>query len=876
MEDSRFERLNTLFDQALAVHPTRRAEFVETACAGDATLKRELDSLLAAHDSSTGYFEDLGAKIVSPAYAAVAGSPGSGTGPALPAQLEDALAGSYRIERELGGGAMSRVFLAEEIRLGRKVVIKVLPPELAASVSTDRFRREIQLAAQLQHSHIVPVLTSDSGGSLLYYTMPFVAGESLHARLARHGALETRDAVRIWSDVLDALEYAHSRGVIHRDIKPANILLSERNALVADFGIARAIEAAASDAQATATGLTIGTPGYMAPEQVTGDRDADHRVDIYAAGLVMYEMLEGRLPFHGETARELMLARLGGEPLPVSRPDCAPELAELVLSCLSQDPVARPASAAAVLARLESLPTDMRLFTGSQATASGSASPHSRRIMAYGVGALALALAVFGATQLRRDSVEPAPPAARTAPSIAVLPLTNLSTDARGAALADGMTEELIATISRAGNVRVIASTSVFALRGRRMDIRQIAESLRVSNLLEGGIQTAGSRLRMQIRLVDARDGSTRWSETYDRELGDLFEIQDDIARAVARELDVRLGSAGSSPTSVGARVPRRYTPNIVAYEWYLRGMNVALLRSVEGRQQSLDYFNRAIAADSSFAAAYAGMVRVYLNETGPAQVPRGWVAKAHQTALKAVALDSSLSEARVALGWSLLANHQYAAAEAELKRGIAIEPNVPRGHEGLARVYMWLEQPAEQLAAAKIGEEIDPLSPSAIRELALALMVNGRCDEALRRLLPLKTLSPPRSVAGVIRGQCYAQKEMWREAIAEFRWAVEVSSVDPNIELAFLGYALARSGQRDEATAILSDLLAGRKRSHGAFGIATIYAGLGAYDRAFAWLDKAADEGTVRIHLMGPMFADLRRDPRFERLKRRMRGPRQ
>ncbi|MBA3645255.1 MAG: protein kinase [Gemmatimonadaceae bacterium] len=850
-----------------------RGEFLENACAGDAALRRELESLLTAHDSAGEYFEDLGAKIVSPVYAAVGAASGSETSAALPAQLEAMLGGSYRIERELGGGAMSRVFLAEEIKLGRKVVIKVLPPELAASVSTDRFRREIQLAAQLQHSHIVPVFASDSGGSLLYYTMPFVAGESLQARLARDGALETRDAVRIWSDLLDALAYAHSRGVIHRDIKPANILVDERNALVTDFGIARALEAAAGGAAATATGLTIGTPAYMAPEQVMGDRDADHRVDIYAAGLVMYEMLEGRSPFKGETTREIMLARLGGEPNPVSRPDCPPELAALVLNCLKNDPAARPPSAEAVLARLESLPTNTQRFGDSQITASVSAVPHSRRNLAYGMGALALALIVFGATQLRRGPVERVLPAVREAPSIAVLPLTNLSADARGASLADGMTEELIAMISRTGNVRVIASTSVFALRGLKMDIRQIADTLRVSYLLEGGIQTAGSRLRMQIRLVEARDGSTRWSETYDRQLGDIFAIQDDVARAVARELDARLAVGGSSMASGGTVAPRRYTPNIVAYDWYLRGMNVLSHRSGDTPQQGLDYFNRAIAADSNFAAAYAGKAQMYGAQVGPTPGgQRAWLAKALQAARKAVALDSSLAEARAALGWTLIADEQYAAAEAELKRAIAIDPHVPRGHEGLARLYMYLERPAEQLAAAKIGEERDPFSQAAIRELALALMVNGNCDEALRRLLPLKYLDPPAGVAGVVRGQCYVQKKMWREAIAEFRWATEKTPAAA--ALAFLGYALARSGARDEATVILSDLLAGRKQSHGAFGIAAIYAGLGDFDNAFSWLDKAVAEGTMRIYIFGPLFDDLRRDPRFERLKREMRIP--
>ncbi|MBA3501715.1 MAG: protein kinase, partial [Deltaproteobacteria bacterium] len=809
MDDSRMERVMTLFDRALAVPYARRSEFLKTECGEDAALCQELSSLLAAHDTAGDYFENLGAEIVSPAYAAVSGPAGAAAGSALLSQLESALGDSYRIVRELGGGAMSRVFLAEELGLGRKVVIKVLPPELAMSVSTERFRREIQVAAQLQHPHIVPLLTSDSTGSLLYYTMPFAAGESLGSRLARDGAIAVRDAVRIWSDVLDALAHAHARGVIHRDIKPGNILVDDRNALVTDFGIAKAIAAAAGDAQATATGFTIGTPAYMAPEQVTGDRDADHRVDIYAAGLVMYEMLEGQLPFAGDSARELALARLSREPRPLSRSDCPPELANLVMGCLANEPSARPASATAVLAGIESLSTAMSAWSNSQTVAASSPPLRSRRNMAYGLAALALALAVFGATQLRRASLEIVPPPASATPSIAVLPLSNLSTEPGDASLADGMTEELIAVLSKAGNLRVIASTSVFALRDQQMDVRQIAESLRVSYVLEGGLQKIGTRLRMQVRLVDARDGSTRWSETYDREMGDIFAVQDEISRAVARELDVRLAGGGSSRASVGARVPRRYTPNIVAYESYLRGMDVALLRTAEGRQRGLDYFNRAIAADSSFAAAYAGLVRIYLGQAGPApDAPRAWTAKAQQAALKAVALDSTLAEARAALGWALGANRQYAAAEAELKRAIAIDPNVPRGHEGLARVYMWLQRPAEQLAAATTGEERDPFSHSAIRELALALAVNGRCDEALRRLLPLKTLSPPAGVAGVVRGQCYAHKGMWREAIAEFRWAMEAS---PSASaLAFLGYVLARSGERDAATAILSDMLAG------------------------------------------------------------------
>jgi TolB-like protein/Flp pilus assembly protein TadD len=842
MDEAGMERLAALFERALAVPQAERSAFVKEVCGSDDELRQELSSILEAHDSSTGFFEDLGAQVVTPAYAAIVEG-----GSALLPELEAALKDRYRIERELGGGGMSRVFLAEEIELGRQVVIKVLPPDPAVTVSGERFRREIQLAAQLQHPHIVPLLTGESNGRLLYYTMPFIAGESLRARLAREGALPIRDALAIWRDVLDALAHAHARGVVHRDIKPGNILLGGRHALVTDFGIARAFEAAAGSADATAPGPAIGTPAYMAPEQVTEDSGSDYRVDVYAAALVMYEMLEGRLPFSGRSTREVLSARLANDPVPPARADCPPALAALVLRCLAKDPAERPDGAEALLAEFEALPGPP------------DAVRSRRRILAYGFVALAVVGAALGASYLRQRPVA-APAAAAAAPSIAVLPLT--SPDSGDAALADGMTEELVARLSQGGTLRVIASTSVLALKNRQLDVRQIAESLRVSHVLEGSLQRIGSKLRMQVRLVDARDGSTRWSETYDRQLGDIFTVQDDISRAVAGELDVRLATAGDSGSG-----RRRYTPSIVAYEWYLRAKDPTLGRSAAGRRRGMAYFNQAIAADSSFAGAYAGLVWLYLNEAG--STPGGhleWYDRAEQAARRAVALDETLAEAHSALGWTRMAHRDYTAAETELKRAIAIDPAVHRGYEGLARLYMETGRPAEQLAAARRGMEIDPFSTQAIREMALALNMNGRCDETLDLLRPLKGLSPPAGVAGVIMGLCYAKKQMWPEAIAELRWAMETT--DARAALAFLGYALARGGRSDEATAILADLLAGRAYSHGAFGIAVVYAGLRDYDQTFAWLEKAKQEGSVRVYILDPLFEDLHRDPRFARLQ--------
>jgi serine/threonine-protein kinase len=844
MDLTRAERVAGLFDQALAVPKSERPAFLQMVCGDDDELRRELSSLLEAHESADQFFDGLSEDVIAPATAAMVARGLAD----VPAELAAALDGRYRIERELGGGSVSRVFLAEELGLERQVVIKVLPPEMAATTSGERFRREIHLAAQLQHPHIVPLLGADAGGRLLYYIMPFVAGESLRARLGREGALPIADAARIWRDLLDALAYAHAHGIVHRDVKPGNVLLSGRNALIADFGIARAIEAA-GETDVTAAGLTIGTPAYMAPEQLDGSSATDHRADLYASALVMYEMLEGRLPFEGDSPRDVVRARLTDAPAPVGRADCPPEVGAVILQCLAADPSARPESADAVLATLDQL-------SGRPAAMAGRKS--RRFLLTVGLATLLVSATVLGGGYLAREQGA-GTASVTSAPSLAVLPLANLSPEAGDAALADGMTEELVAVLSQGHALRVVSSTSVRALQNRQLEVRQIAESLQVSHILEGAFQKIGSKLRMQVRLVDAQDGSTRWSETYDREMGDIFAIQDDIARAVADELGVQLALAGQKGPA-----RERLTASVAAYEWYLRGKQNELLRTAEGRREGLDYLGRAIAIDSSFAAAHAAMVWLYLNEAGSTPGDHlVWTRRAEATALKAVALDSTLADAYSALGWARLLM-DLPAAEVALKRAVAIDPSAHRGYEGLARLYMISRRPAEQLAAAQRGLALEPYSVAAIREMALALSTNGRCDEALTLLRPLKDLNPPAAVAGVIRGICYATKQMWPEAIAELRWA---RSTGARAALGLEGYVLARSGRDAEARTILSDLLAGRSQSHGAFGIALLYAGLGDYDRAFTWLEKASREGSMRVYIMDPLFQDLQRDPRFDSL---------
>ena len=701
------ERLAELFDRAISGNAGAREAVIAEAAAADRALAQALRELLAAHDTADEYFDGLARDVIRPAVAAAALDE-SESDTDLMNRLQTAIGSAYKLERELGGG-MSRVFLATEARLDRKVVIKVLPQAMSVGVSVERFRREIQLSARLQHPHIVHVLTTDAADGFLYYVMPYVDGETLRARLAQDGALAVTDAVAIWRDLLDALGFAHQRGIIHRVVKPENILLSGRNALVADFGIARAIEAAVDESgDVTGPGATLGTPAYMAPEQVAGESGADHRIDIYAAGLVMYEMLCGRKPFAGLGTRDLALAHLTQPAPPIERPDVPQWLASLVMRCLEKRPEARPEGAEMILRELDRAPT--------------GAEPRLRRMRS------AVVVAAFAAL---------------------------------GIAVVIG-----------------------YAYYGR------------------GG---GGSR-------TDAR----------------------------------------------------RYTASVEAYEWYKRGMDVALMRNSAGREKALEYFNNAIAVDSNFAAAYAGLSRILVQmdgESGGAS-QRHRFALAEQAAKKAVALDDSLAETHTALGWVYLAQNHFAPAESAFTRAASLNPGAPRLHEGRARLYMETGRPVQQLSEARRGMEIDPFSHSAIREMALALMMNGRCNDALALLRPLKTLTPPAGVAGVISGQCYAAMQMWPEAIAEFRWVVD--SASGRAAPAFLAHALARGGHAGEARSILSDLLTGKTDSHGAFGIAVAYAGLRDYDNAFLWLARAADERSIRSYIVGPMFADLHRDRRF------------
>jgi TolB-like protein/tetratricopeptide (TPR) repeat protein len=488
-----------------------------------------------------------------------------------------------------------------------------------------------------------------------------------------------------------------------------------------------------------------------------------------------------------------------------------------------------------------------------------------RRSASYVLAAVVI-FAVIATAAWVRTSLGHSTPRPAAERSIAVLPFANMSGDRRDAALVDGVTEELIAVLARIPNLRVIALRSAFATKSSNADVRRMADSLGVSSVLEGGIQKAGSRLRVQVRLVDARDDSTRWSEVYDRELKDIFSLQSDIAGAVARELDLRLGE------SALARIKRGSTRNIAAYELYVRGNDPVLFRTDSGGRAALEYFRQAIALDPNYAAAYAGLARMHRrigfgDDPGVSRPDR--LVLAEQAALKAVALDDSSEEAHVALSLIRRDNYEMASAETELMRALALEPSNAGIHEWLVQLYALTERPAEALVEGRRAVELDPLSPSANAEFAHALLANDRCDEALTQLEKLRSLRPPLNRAGLIAAECYEEKQMWPEAIAEIQH-ITVNG-GPRGQ-ALLGYMLGRAGRTDEARRILAVMLdRSRRINGGAFDVALVYAGLGDNDQAFVWLDKAVDDRSLGFEWMHTIVAGLRRDPRFEKLSQRV-----
>jgi len=636
--------------------------------------------------------------------------------------LTTALAERYRIERELGRGGMATVYLAEDLKHHRRVALKVLHAELAHAVGADRFLREIETTAALHHPHILGLYDSGAAGGFLYYVMPYVEGESLRDRLTREKQLPLDDALQIAREVSDALSYAHSRGVIHRDIKPENILLASGHAMVADFGIARAVTRAGSETL-TGTGTAVGTPTYMSPEQAAGERDLDGRSDLYALGCVVYEMLAGQPPFTGPTVESVVHQHLTAEPRSITqiRPAVPAAVAGVLQRALAKNPADRFSPVAQFADALRAGRTETGIIPG--AVTGGV--PRWPLFLAAALALVVVVLAIGGLRSVSRRGT--AAGAGDSTPSIAVLPFVDLS---GGSAeyLGDGIAETLIGALASVGGLRVAARTSAFSFKGRNEDVRAIAEALGVRSVLEGSVQRAGDRLRISAQLINAGDGFHLWSQTFDRDVADVFAVQDEVARAVVSALQVRLASGG--------RVVDQGTESLDAYNAYLQGLFHWNRRTAPDMERAAEYFQQAIAADSSFARAWAGLALAYVLFT-PSEydvrtiTPAEALRRAERAARRALAIDSRLAEAHSALGDVFDQTGQLDSSLAAYERAIAADPRYATARQWYASHLAKRGRVAEGLKQMQQAEQLDPLSLVIGVEVAEFLDANGRNAEA-------------------------------------------------------------------------------------------------------------------------------------------------
>jgi len=742
-------------------------------------------------------------------------------------------ASRYEIIEELGTGGMGKVYRVEDKKINQEIALKLIKPEIAADKRTiERFNNELKTARMISHRNVCRMFDLGESQGSHFITMEYVPGQDLKSLIRQTGKLTSETAISIAKQVCEGLTEAHRLGVVHRDLKPSNIMIDrEGDVRIMDFGIAHS----RSTKDITGAGVMIGTPEYMSPEQ-TEAKEVDQRSDIYALGVILYEMVTGKVPFEGHTPLSVALKQKSEAPQdPIElNPQLSEDLSRVILKCMEKDKSKRYQRAEEIFSELNRIGKDLA---------------STERVV----------------SERKPEAEEP-----KWQNSIAVLPFVDLSPEKDQEYFCDGMAEELINALTKIEKLQVASRTSSFQFKEKGYDIHDIGKKLKVKTVLEGSLRKAGKRLRITAQLVNIDDGYHIWSEKYDREMEDIFAIQDEISLAIIDKLKLKLLKEER------AKLIKRYTDNLEAYDLYLKGRHFWNRRYEGGLQKGLEYFNQTIKKDPSYAPAYAGIAdSLSILGLFGWLPPKEAFPKAKATALKAIEIDDMLAEAYTSLGWiTMLYDWDWTAAEKVLKRALEIDPNYAIGQLWYALYFGYLGRLEEAMAALVKALRLEPLSLLINVNLGCILYFKRQYDEAIDQCLKTIEMDPNYLLSYWFLGGGYGGKGMWKEMTAAFEKAVALSEESPYF-IGYLGYAYAISGQKDKARRTINRLVKLSKEKYVSnYPKAMIYLGLGEKDQMFEYLEKAyeAREPVLAVSSkVAPYFDSVRSDPKFKVLLKKM-----